>query len=151
MAASSRARLLATVFPPPTSKSFPTPTATPLIPQGSFGGGATSSFSDAAASQDDVAAESIQFERAWHHATELLSIRNAAVTLEDTRLNGDAVERKWIKGASRTARDGLAFVLERRGQKGVEGEREDLMKWYAQEIGRHYTELQLGVLIKVRG
>ena len=141
----ARKRLFEAVFPPPTQKSLPTPTATPVIPQGSFGG---SSFGDPAHSQEDSVTEDIKFERAWHHATELLSIRNAPLTSEDASKDVGAIQDKWIKRPSRTASDAIAYVISCQSRSGSKGD--DLLHWYTQEVGRHYLDHQLPVLINVR-
>ena len=140
----ARKRLFQAVFPPPTQNSFPTPTATPVLGQGSFG----TSFGATPQSQDDSVSESIKFERAWHHATELLAIKTAPLTLKDASEDADTIRNGWLKRPSQTALDAITYVLSHRSRTGSKDD--DLLYWYSQEVGRHYLDFQLPSLLNVR-
>ena len=147
----ARRRIFNSVFPVNTAKSLPTPTATPVVGQGSFGESFAAS-QNGPLDSDDPAAEKIRRQRAWHHATEFLSIPAAAVTYEEACLEDKALRSKWIKSCSRDATAGIALLAsEGRDSKALPPKQRDesLLDWYSQEVIRHYVDYQLPILLEV--
>jgi anaphase-promoting complex subunit 2 len=139
----ARKRIFEAVFPSPSQKSLPTPQATPLIGTGSF---VSSSFGEGDYQEDDTL-ESIKWERAWHNATEFLSLPNNPLTLEEAAQHDEVIRQRWVKQHTDAASKAIEYLLSHktRGSKPDE----DLLSWYTQEVCRHYLEYQLVVVTNV--
>ena len=153
----STLRIFNSVFPPPSDISTPTPTTTPLLPSSSFG---ETPFQAPPAKQTShepssggSAAEQIKWDRAWHHATTFLSLRDESISGAE----GEAgVRKRWCKGCDTETRKAFEYLLSekskgrvlRRGKDGEQGE--NLLRWWFEGgIVRHYLRFMLPVLEKV--
>lgn len=153
MTSTARRRIFSAVFPVATDKTAPTPTATPLIGAGSFGGSFNSNVSDPAEDSEDSTAEKIKWERAWHTATTFLSLPNVPLTFRESQTRDEKLLRRWIKSCSKDVHSALAYLISEKsvGRRLREGRKEDdLMDWYLQEVARHYAQYQMPILTSVR-
>jgi anaphase-promoting complex subunit 2 len=147
----ARKRIFQAVFPAAAQATLPTPQATPVLGPGSFGG---SSFTEASPTeQGDPAAEKIKWERAWHTATFFLKLPDAPITLAAASRDEASLRAKWLRPCRPETSAAITYLVseQSRGRRLRTGRKEDdLLDWYAQEVGRHYIEYQLPLLLHVR-
>ena len=147
-----RKRIFQAVFPPPSQKSLPTPSATPVLGSGSFGG-SFENFQSPQRSVEDSASETLHWERAWHNATAFLSLQDAPITLKEASQGDDAFKKKWIKSCNQETSDSISYLVSENSigrRLRAANQEDDLVRWYSQEVGRHYVDHQLPVLHRVR-
>ena len=147
----SRKRVFRAVFPSPSQASIPTPLSTPQLGSAAFAG---SSFSlpDISPAQD-VATEKIRWERAWHSATAFLSLPQLPIPVANIiRNRTSSLSGEWIKALTPEVSLSISYLVSEQseGHRLCKNKKEDdLLEWYAQEVGRHYTHFQLPLLLKV--
>lgn len=148
----TRRAVFSAVFPSSTKATAPTPSATPLLGSAPFGG-ASFTFSELSPFDGgDHASERIRWERAWHSATSLLSLRDAAIHSVNEADELESLQKGWIKPCSAEVSSSMAYVVSElsEGRLLRARNREDnLIDWYTQEVGRHYVQYQLPQLLKV--
>ncbi|KAL8679931.1 MAG: hypothetical protein Q9186_003845 [Xanthomendoza sp. 1 TL-2023] len=136
-------RTFAAVFPPPNEASIPTPVATPVLGSAGFEG---STEAQPVIDWDlkDIAAEQIQWERAWHTATAFLSLPNEQLPPINDRNDLNRLHGKWWKKCTPDIVAALRYVVSpdsqgarlRRDQK-----QHNLAQWYFEEAGlRHFVQ-----------
>lgn len=135
-------RIFASVFPPPSETSIPTPKATPLLGSGGFEGSAEAQIEIDWEPQDS-ATEQLQWERAWHTATTFLSLPSEELPPAHGESNRNRLHGKWWKPCTQeisaairylVSPDSKGFLL-RKNQK-----QHDLLHWYFEEVGlRHFV------------
>jgi hypothetical protein len=147
---SGRKAIYHAVFPIAEDADTPTPTATPVVDTGSFDvrGGASQDRDS-----NDVAAQRIRWERAWHTATSHLTLPSVSVALKDlVQGNEDALQKTWLRPGSGSVAEAVAFILRSAApftaSKVHDGTRR-LVDWYTQEVTGHFVEHQLPAIRKV--
>ncbi|MCJ1430711.1 hypothetical protein MMC27_000061 [Xylographa pallens] len=149
----SRKRVYRAVFPSPSQASIPTPSSTPQLGSAAFAG---SSFSlpDVNPSQD-VATQRIRWERSWHSATAFLSLPHLPIPVSNIIQNRtSSLSGEWIKVLTPEVSLSISYLVSEQseGQRLRKSKKEDdLLEWYAQEVGRHYTRFQLPPLLEILG
>ena len=139
-----REKIFASVFPAPSEVGIPTPAATPVLGSSAFG----ESFGPLSSSIGTGAAEQIKWDRAWHTATDYL-------TLIDEPINANQDERtlkaKWIKPCPPQTQAAIQYILsDDSWGRRLRKDKDDLLRWYFEEvILGHYVEHVLPDLSKV--
>ena len=147
----SRKRVFRAIFPSPSQASIPTPSSTPQLGSAAFAG---SSFSlpDVSSTQD-VATERIRWERSWHSATAFLSLPHLPIPVAHIIQNRtSSLSGEWLKVLTPEVSLSISYLVSEQseGHRLRKSKKEDdLLEWYAQEVGRHYTRFQLPPLLKV--
>ena len=147
---SSKRAIYQAVFPAAAETSAPTPTATPLVDTGSFDSHGNQSQDH---DSEDVAAQRIQWQRAWHAATSFLSLPRSGISLKDATQGGEAVQKYWMQPCSSAVSEAIQLLVRNATSSIAFGFQDDsarLLDWYAQEVTGHYVEFQLALIIKVR-
>ncbi|KAL8763509.1 MAG: hypothetical protein Q9184_000721 [Pyrenodesmia sp. 2 TL-2023] len=136
-------RVFASVFPPPSDTSIPTPKATPVLGTGGFEGSGEAQL-DIDWDPQDSATEQVQWERAWHTATEFLSLPNEELPPVYGESNRSRLHGKWWKKFTPDVSTALRYLLspDSRGFILRKNEKQyDLLHWYFGEVGlRHFIQ-----------
>ncbi|MCJ1395155.1 hypothetical protein MMC18_008036 [Xylographa bjoerkii] len=149
----SRKRVFSAVFPSSSQTSIPTPSSTPQLGSGAFAG---SSFGvpDVNPAQD-VATERIRWERSWHNATTFLSLPHVPIPVANIIQNRtSSLSGEWIKVLTPEVSLSISYLVSEQSEGHrlrKNNKQDDLLEWYAQEVGRHYTRFQLPQLLKILG
>ncbi|MCJ1281850.1 hypothetical protein MMC26_001173 [Xylographa opegraphella] len=149
----SRKRVFRAVFPSPSEASIPTPSSTPQLGSATFAGSSLS-LPDVNPAQD-VASEKIRWERSWHSATAFLSLPHHPIPVGNIiRNRTSSLGGEWLKALTPDVSFSISYLVSEQseGHRLRRNKKEDdLLEWYAQEVGRHYTRFQLPLLIKGLG
>ena len=143
----TRKRIFDAVFPSSIYTTAPTPSATPLLGssvlEGSFPLSQWSSQYE-----DTSVGDTIRWERTWHNVTASLALPNQPVTLTDATNADITVNSRWFKKYTSQIPDGISFLVTNKQSKPADGQ-DDLIQWYFHEVGRHFIDVQLPVILQV--
>ena len=143
-----RRQIFNEVFPSFTNTTTPTPTATPVLGSSPFVGSSSFSEGFAPGNQQSAAAETIRKERAWHDVTAFLSLPNQPVTADGNH----SAKGKWPKPYTQEVSASIIHLLSTRPQRTQSKAadlQDDIIDWYAHEVGKHFVDVQLPVILKV--
>ena len=144
----SRRHVFSEVFPSFTNTTTPTPTATPVLDSSPFVGSSSFSEGFAPGNQESAAAETIRGERAWHNVTAFLSLPDQPVTADGNH----SAKGKWAKPYTQEVSASIIHLLSagpQRTQSKAADHQDDIIDWYAHEVGKHFVDVQLSVILKV--
>ena len=101
----------------------------------------------------DVATERIRWERSWHSATAFLSLPYVPIPVMNIVQNRiSSLSGEWIKVLTPEVSLSISYLVSGQSEGRhlrMSNKQDDLLEWYAQEVGRHYAYFQLPQLLKV--
>lgn len=155
---SAQKRVFTSVFPiSSTATTVPTPVATPVLGftgEGQSFGGPQIPLSPEISSPSDIAAEHVQWIRAWHIATSFLKLPEEQITDVQANLDENQLRGHWMKECNVEVARAVSYLFSssQRGDGSFAAHHQDgdLVAWYTNEVRRHFLAYVRPVVTQVR-
>jgi len=155
---SAQKRVFTSVFPiSSTATTVPTPVATPVLGftgEGQSFGGPQIPLSPDLSSPSDIAAEHVQWNRAWHIATSFLKLPEEQITDVQANLDENQLRGHWMKECNAEVSRAVSYLFSSsssgHGSFAAHHQDGDLVAWYTNEVRRHFLAYVRPVVTQVR-